>query len=390
MQRPLIVGLLMKPKKVRKFMDKLTLLEEDKEGGSACRYVAVDMNKPFDKQGEFDALLLKVNHWIIGDIFGDDSKSKSFRSRLDAYLKARRSMAVVGPDAHVRQVLDRHTIHKVTQTVARVPKSLVLKYELSAADKDDADVASARSADDALTRKDMKFPLICKSLIACGAKTQHQMAIVGSKEGLIELVKDGEGGGGVSGDGSLGWIVQEFVPHDGFVYKVYILGESGFVYRRKSLPNVTPESVPTLHWWNSHDAPFRIREGKAVSVAPRLTESGRPIKLLGEDVKEAYRGELIAIARTVAERFQLAVVGVDILMSEQPAGSGRQFGVVDVNYLPSYGEVPGVDFRKAMDRLFVSECKRARSTGGRGVCLPRRCDNDRGQVTDTAKACALV
>ena len=70
------------------------------------------------------------------------------------------------------------------------------------------------------------YPLIAKPLTAAGTKSSHHMGIVMARDGLTRLKPP--------------CILQEFANHGGQLFKVYVLGESVWVFSRESLPNLPP------------------------------------------------------------------------------------------------------------------------------------------------------
>jgi inositol-1,3,4-trisphosphate 5/6-kinase/inositol-tetrakisphosphate 1-kinase len=68
------------------------------------------------------------------------------------------------------------------------------------------------------------YPLIAKPLTAAGTKSSHHMGIVMARDGLQRLKTP--------------CLLQEYANHGGTLFKVYVLGESVWVFSRESLPNL--------------------------------------------------------------------------------------------------------------------------------------------------------
>ena len=68
------------------------------------------------------------------------------------------------------------------------------------------------------------YPLIAKPLTAAGTKTSHHMGIVLARDGLQRLKTP--------------CILQEYANHGEKLFKVYVLGDSVWVFSRESLPNL--------------------------------------------------------------------------------------------------------------------------------------------------------
>ncbi|KAL3777232.1 hypothetical protein HJC23_007132 [Cyclotella cryptica] len=71
-----------------------------------------------------------------------------------------------------------------------------------------------------------RYPLIAKPLTAAGTKSSHHMGIVMARDGLQCLKTP--------------CLLQEYANHGGQLFKVYVLGDSVWVFSRQSLPNLPP------------------------------------------------------------------------------------------------------------------------------------------------------
>jgi len=69
-----------------------------------------------------------------------------------------------------------------------------------------------------------EYPLIAKPLTAAGTKSSHHMGIVLARDGLQRLKTP--------------CLLQEYANHGQTLFKVYVLGESVWVFSRESLPNL--------------------------------------------------------------------------------------------------------------------------------------------------------
>mmetsp|Transcript_1345 Transcript_1345/g.3431 ORF Transcript_1345/g.3431 Transcript_1345/m.3431 type:complete len:596 (-) Transcript_1345:363-2150(-) len=169
----------------------------------------------------------------------------------------------------------------------------------------------------------LSAPLIVKPIIAAGTKQSHFMLIALKESALTKLPPKS--------------IVQEFVNHDATLYKVYVLGDFVNVYKRHSLPNL-PADVS--------DATVDLVEFDSQRPYPKLKDFGldtesynnhdaRNFNLVNSDYTVTVE-EVKPIVDVLRQAFGLELFGFDILMG---SNSGECF-VVDVNYFPSYKEVP--------------------------------------------------
>ncbi|KAL7539087.1 hypothetical protein ACHAXR_009013 [Thalassiosira sp. AJA248-18] len=85
---------------------------------------------------------------------------------------------------------------------------------------------------DEIDNSGFEYPLIAKPLTAAGTKSSHHMGIVLARDGLQRLKTP--------------CLLQEYANHGEKLFKVYVLGESVWVFSRESLPNL-PLGEKTLN-----------------------------------------------------------------------------------------------------------------------------------------------
>ena len=78
----------------------------------------------------------------------------------------------------------------------------------------------------------LRLPLLAKSLQADGSSDSHKVAIIHDRDGLSCVSR-----GDVPGL-KPPCIVQEYVNHGGCLFKVYVVGDTVTMTRRKSLPDL--------------------------------------------------------------------------------------------------------------------------------------------------------
>lgn len=101
----------------------------------------------------------------------------------------------------------------------RTPRFKVVDEDREVENPDDCD-ALANEIDNA----GFKYPLIAKPLTAAGTKSSHHMGIVLARDGLQRLRTP--------------CLLQEYANHGEKLFKVYVLGNSVWVYERESMPNL--------------------------------------------------------------------------------------------------------------------------------------------------------
>lgn len=171
-----------------------------------------------------------------------------------------------------------------------------------------------------LSEAKLSLPSIVKPQVACGVAHAHTMAIVFRTEDFKGLSVP------------LPAVVQEYVDHSSTLYKFYVLGEKVFYAVKKSIPNA--------------DVLMKLSESNGTK--PLVFDSLKSLPTGGE---EQYHGdsncskatnhsidlELVTDAANWLKRMlDLTIFGFDVVIQE----STGNHVIVDVNYLPSFKEVP--------------------------------------------------
>lgn len=311
------------------------------QGRSPVRisFVPLDPDTPLEEQhgGNFDLILHKLTEDILTCSLSDQN-NQAAHQRVQS-LKRYRDLinpgcCLVDDPAHVQTLMSRSDIAKVLQTClkgvksasgnhVRSPKFLV--FEPSSRPPHVPTLIKQ------LQGMGFSTPLIIKPLIAAGTKESHFMTIVLKWSALSKLPPRS--------------IIQEYVNHNAALYKVYVLGNNVYVYERSSLPNLpstdqtaiavdslefdSQRPYPELHDFGicrCGDSPF---EGipKKMSIDNKSSD-GTGVLVTSEEIRP--------VVEKLRQAFGLELFGFDIIVSE----GNQELLVVDVNYFPSYKEVP--------------------------------------------------
>lgn len=156
------------------------------------------------------------------------------------------------------------------------------------------------------------LPNIVKPQVACGVSDAHSMAIVFNLGHYKDL------------NVPLPAVVQEYVDHSSLLYKFYALGGKVFYAVKKSIPNA--DTLMNLAAEKGLK-PLHFDSLKSLPVAKeQLNVDDHKLDL--ELVKDA--------ADWLRRKLDLTIFGFDVVVQE---GTGDHV-IVDVNYLPSFKEVP--------------------------------------------------
>lgn len=162
-----------------------------------------------------------------------------------------------------------------------------------------------------LSEAKLSLPYIVKPQVACGVADAHSMAIVFKVEDFKDLKVP------------LPAVIQEYVDHSSTLYKFYVLGEKVFYAVKKSTPNV---DILMKLFGNHGLKPLVFDSLKSLPTDKEKVHSGDSID----------HGLVTDAAKWLARNLGLTIFGFDVVIQE---GSGDHV-IVDVNYLPSFKEVP--------------------------------------------------
>ncbi len=299
-------------------------------------FVPLDPDIPLEEQhgGNFDLILHKLTEDILSCSLSDKKNGAALQrvQSLKRYQdRINPGCCLVDDPAHVSALMSRSDIAEVLQTCLRDVRSTsgipvrAPNFVLFEAISRPPDVPSLKQE-----LQDLGFstPLMIKPVIAAGTKESHFMTIILKWSALAKLPPRS--------------IIQEYVNHNACLYKVYVLGENVFVYKRPSLPNLPPtDQIESLHDSLEFDSqrPYpRIDDfgicGEMLKGTIIVDEQDKSFTT--SNLVSVTSDEIRPVVESLREAFGLELFGFDILLSQE----NQEWLVVDVNYFPSYKEVP--------------------------------------------------
>lgn len=281
-------------------------------------FVPLDTDYPLEEQhgGKFDLILHKLTEDILSCSLGtNDSEAIARVQRLNDYQDRFPDCCVLDNPSNVMNVMSRCDISKKLQAClkgvttasgvrVKSPKFIVVNGE-------------DENAPLLLRNEGLSAPVIVKPLVAAGTKQSHHMTIVIRESATRYCVPPRS-------------LIQEYVNHDGKLYKVYVMGKNVHVYERASLPNLPADvalksSLDFVKFDSQHPYPgladFGVEENSQNCHSRSMSVTPEEVEPLVNVLKQAFGLELF---------------GFDILLSSE----SKEWLVVDVNYFPSYKEVP--------------------------------------------------
>ncbi|XP_020702327.1 inositol-tetrakisphosphate 1-kinase 3 isoform X2 [Dendrobium catenatum] len=291
-QLKLVVGYALTSKKVKSFLQpKLEGLARRK----GILFVAIDHQKPLAEQGPFDIVL----HKLTGEAWG---------RILEDYREKHPEVTVLDPPDAIQHLYNRQSMLKDVADInlcdsygkIGVPKQLVITKDSSA-------------IPDAVSKAELTLP-IAKPLVVDGTAKSHELSLAYDAFSLSKL------------DPPI--VLQEFVNHGGLLFKVYIVGEAIKVVRRFSLPDVDKRE---------------LRKNAGVYRFPRVSCAAASADDANLDPGIAElppRPLLERLAKELRRRLGLLLFNIDIIREH---GTRDRYYVIDINYFPGYGKMPGYE-----------------------------------------------
>ncbi|KMZ61464.1 Inositol-tetrakisphosphate 1-kinase [Zostera marina] len=305
-----VVGYALTLKKVKSFLQpKLEMLARNK----GILFVAIDRNRNLADQGPFDVVLHKL-------------PGKEWRRDIEVYWQQHPEVTVLdSPDA-IQHVYNRQSMLKDVADLnlsdchgeIGIPRQLVIKKDSSL-------------ISDAVTRAGLNLPLVSKPLVVDGSAESHVLSLAYDQLSLSRLHPP--------------LVLQEFVNHGGVLFKVYIVGDTIKVVRRFSLPDV-----------DEHD----LVNNSGVFEFPRVSCASASAEEADLDPSIAElppRPLLEKLARGLRRRMGLHLFNMDIIREH---GTRNRYYVIDINYFPGYGKMPGYEqiFTDFLLGIVGSKCKK--------------------------------
>ncbi|KAI8349466.1 inositol-tetrakisphosphate 1-kinase [Choanephora cucurbitarum] len=173
---------------------------------------------------------------------------------------------------------------------------------------------------------DIQFPAMCKRRTACSSTEAHQMTLIPSERGMLQLQK-------YYGDED-SVILQEFIQHDGVIVKVYVADGQITASTRPSFKNLD-QTGEVVHF-DSQTLPKHFETKNELSDGLDrvfLRSDPEDIHLHKEALLDMDRLQMIA--DSLYHQLGLTFFGFDVLLQAQT----NAYYVVDVNYFPSFKNV---------------------------------------------------
>ncbi|CAJ1865664.1 unnamed protein product [Sphenostylis stenocarpa] len=300
------VGYTMKPSRVEDFANRgaFPLCPVQHE----LMFVPLTSNLPLSSQLKDVDIVL---HKATDEILSIEDNKLTFTQNMQAlqrYLDQHQDICVIDPLSNVYPLLDRLEIQQILLGLVELNtegKCLIRgAHFLKVNNFDEFDFATA------LSEARLSLPCIVKPKVACGVSDAHKMAIIFRVDDFKNLSVP------------LPAVIQEYVDHSSTLYKFYVLGEKIFYAVKKSIPNA---SILMKSSNGDELKPLLFDSLKSLPAADSITSNESiDLKLVTD------------AANWLRRRLHLTIFGFDVVIQE----GTHDHVIVDVNYLPSFKEVP--------------------------------------------------
>ncbi|BAF25603.1 Os09g0518700 [Oryza sativa Japonica Group] len=282
-------------------------------------FVPLSFELPLASQlQEVDLVLHKITDEIINI---DPNSSISFpkgisfspgMSEIIRFVEEHCDFCVIDPFKNIYPLLDRIQIQEIlirleglsAEGRPKLRAPCFLKIESFCGSELQKQLAEAK----------LSFPLIVKPQVACGVADAHNMALIFKIEEFSNLSVP------------LPAILQEYIDHGSKIFKFYAIGDKIFHAIKNSMPNASHLKS------SSGGKPLTFNSLKTLPVATKeqlLQNEVQDSKLLDINLVEEA-------AKLLKELLGLTIFGFDVVVQE----SSGDHVIVDLNYLPSFKEVP--------------------------------------------------
>ncbi|XP_064159850.1 inositol-tetrakisphosphate 1-kinase-like [Anguilla rostrata] len=275
-----------------------------------CRHrgievVEIDLSQPMASQGPFDVIIHKLSDVIVEA--EHDSQSQSLLSNFQEYVSAHPLTVMLDPLPAMIQLLDRFASYRIMNKLQNSlrDRGICSPPYLEINTSDQLEIREA------VERKQLTYPLICKTRVAHGLRS-HEMSLIFCPAGLK--------------DAQPPCVLQSFVNHGAVLHKVFVVGEAHFTVERPSLKNfpLGPCDRKTI-FFNSHE----VSKPESCSHLTALDKKTPRLPPPSQDV-------MVALVKELRAELGMALFGVDAIVNIHT----RTLTIIDINIFPGYEGVP--------------------------------------------------
>ncbi|XP_030632569.1 inositol-tetrakisphosphate 1-kinase-like [Chanos chanos] len=262
--------------------------------------VEIDLSQPIESQGHFDIIVHKLSDVIVEA--EHDSQSQQLLDNFQGYVSSHPQTVVLDPLPAMRQLLDRFASYRIMSKIQESLGRSICSPPYVEINTNDLSIIL-----EAVEKKRLTFPLICKTRVAHGCRS-HEMSLIFGAAGLADVCPP--------------CVLQSFVNHGAVLHKVFVVGDDHFTVERPSLKNFPPGPCDRRTiFFNSHE----VSKPESCSHLTALDDSLPQVPLPSDDV-------MVALVRELRAELGMALFGVDVIVNIQT----HTLTIIDINIFPGY------------------------------------------------------
>lgn len=307
-----VVGYIMKPSREEDFAKRGAFPLNPTENGLI--FVPLTFDLPILSQlKKMDVVIHKATDEISSINRSNSSSKIIYTTRMlevQRCIGELRDCCVIDPFDNIFPVVDRLRIQEILLGLKDLKTES--QYKIRGAYFLQVDNFEDLKLEERLHEAKLSLPSIVKPQVACGVADAHSMAIVFKADDFTGLSVP------------LPAIVQEYVDHSSRLFKIYVLGEKVFYAIKNSTPN----------------ANILKNSSEKNGFKPLLFDSLKSLPIDGNkkpsEIGDLDIGLVTDAANYLTSVLDLTIFGFDVVIQEGTV----DHVIVDVNYLPSFKEVP--------------------------------------------------
>ncbi|XP_075649382.1 inositol-tetrakisphosphate 1-kinase 2-like [Castanea sativa] len=299
------IGYAFSPKDGQRFMQN-SLINHAKQRG--IDLIEINPTQPLAQQGPFDCII----HKIYGSDWNNQVQQLSLHHPNVVVIDPPEAIDHLHSRASMLDVVTSLKIPQGNQTLG-VPNQRVLE--------------ESENITDSIEEKGFKFPFIAKQLSVDGSGKSHEMFLVFNENGLkkLKLKKP--------------FLMQEFVNHGGVIFKVYVVGDHVKCVKRKSLPDISEETLNNM----APDEGLLLFKQISNLIAKNDPSSDQVegyisgVEKLVEEAEMPPSEFVMELANGLREAMGLRLFNFDLIRDSR---DGNRYFVIDINYFPGFAKMP--------------------------------------------------
>ncbi|CAI0401246.1 unnamed protein product [Linum tenue] len=261
---------------------------------------------------------------------------------LILYMEQHAECCVIDPLDKIYPVVDRLKIQQILNGLEDLHKGRCCTIRgpnfLKVDDFNDPEM------DQRLSAAKLSFPSIVKPQVACGVADAHSMAIVFKSEDFKNLSVPLPAVAQASMDILAAFVIWrrdkvkttlkagtwEYVNHSSTLFKIYVIGKKVFYAVKRSVPNA---DILTKMAIENGSSPLISNSLKSLPTSTDSLQGGESSRA----TLDHFDIDLVTdAAHWLTRKLHLTVFGFDVVVQED----SNDHVIVDVNYLPSFKQVP--------------------------------------------------